>query len=555
MKRILIMAGLTLTALTASAQDTYENARLLGSDLNGTARYVGMGGALDALGADISTISTNPAGIGIFRHSTVSASLGVVSQEDARKFDHLSKTNLSVDQLGAVYSTRTGYNSFLNFAFNIHKSRNFDQILSAANSLNHASLNKLAYGKSVKGSEERGGYYLEENRNGAVEGWRNATSPDRAYTYTQWDHVYTNGLMWDKVNLPAGEAFKNNFLEATEYGFDRAHSGMIYDFDFNISGNIDNRVFLGLTLGLHTVDYKGYSEYQEFLVDSRDNPIGNTVLADEREITGNGFDIKAGAIFRPFEDSPFRIGVAISTPTWYDLKSKNATLLINATDYEQLHPDVKNWGYDEFSSGETYEFKYYTPWKFGLSLGHTFGNYLALGAGYEYADYSTSDNRINDGYDEYGEPDSYSDNVMNRHTENTLKGVSTWRVGAELKPDASLAVRFGYNYLSSMYSKNGFRDTNLASIGNWYSSTADYTNWESTQRLTCGMGYKHNGWSFDVAYQYNITKGTFYPFQLSEFQDIIANGNGDLVNETNYTTPTKVDFKRHQLLFTVGYTF
>ena len=65
MKKIISLAVLSLAMLPAAAQDTYENARLLGSDLNGTARYVGMGGALDALGADISTIGTNPAGIGI----------------------------------------------------------------------------------------------------------------------------------------------------------------------------------------------------------------------------------------------------------------------------------------------------------------------------------------------------------------------------------------------------------------------------------------------------------------------------------------------------------
>ena len=34
-----------LLALPAMAQETYENSRLLGNDLNGTARYVGMGGA------------------------------------------------------------------------------------------------------------------------------------------------------------------------------------------------------------------------------------------------------------------------------------------------------------------------------------------------------------------------------------------------------------------------------------------------------------------------------------------------------------------------------
>ena len=88
MKKI-ILAVWVLAAMPAAAQDTYESARLMGSDLNGTARYVGMGGAMDALGADISTISSNPAGIGVFRHSNVSASLGFVSQADAVKFDGL----------------------------------------------------------------------------------------------------------------------------------------------------------------------------------------------------------------------------------------------------------------------------------------------------------------------------------------------------------------------------------------------------------------------------------------------------------------------------------
>ena len=47
MKRKVCFAALVMAViLPATAQDTYESARLLGSDLNGTARYVGMGGAM-----------------------------------------------------------------------------------------------------------------------------------------------------------------------------------------------------------------------------------------------------------------------------------------------------------------------------------------------------------------------------------------------------------------------------------------------------------------------------------------------------------------------------
>ena len=46
MKRIyLTVASLVFTSFVAVAQETYENTKLIDNDLNGTARYVGMGGA------------------------------------------------------------------------------------------------------------------------------------------------------------------------------------------------------------------------------------------------------------------------------------------------------------------------------------------------------------------------------------------------------------------------------------------------------------------------------------------------------------------------------
>ena len=70
--------------------------------------------------AAIVNSGTNPAAIGVFRHSTASVSMGIVSQEDTKRFDQVGKTNFSFDQAGFVYSTQTDRNSFLNFAFNYH---------------------------------------------------------------------------------------------------------------------------------------------------------------------------------------------------------------------------------------------------------------------------------------------------------------------------------------------------------------------------------------------------------------------------------------------------
>jgi hypothetical protein len=523
MKKILLAAIAMGLVLPAAAQDTYESARLLGSDLNGTARYVGMGGAMEALGADISTMGTNPAGIGLFRHSTASLSFGVVSQADAKEFDGLNKTNMSFDQAGFVYSARVSPTSFINVGFNYHKSKNFDQILSAANSLRGCSQNGLTYEKAARGL-----YEFDENKQGEVMGWE---GDYRSYRYNQADYMNANVFLLD----PDDQYFY--WSEAGAYSFDRAHRGWIADYDFNLSGNYNDRFFWGLTVGVQDVHYKGYSEYAETILDSQGIKTGSLAYGDERKITGTGINLKFGAIFRPVEESPFRIGAYIHTPTWYELTSSNSSAMVNNTRYG-------SW--DKGQSQESYDFAYHTPWKFGLSLGTTIGTQFALGAGYEYTDYSASQNRIIDGYDYYDNAETSKDVAMKANTERSLKGVSTLKLGAEYKPVPEVAFRVGYNYITSGYKMDGVRDMTVNSPGTMYASTTDYVNWKDTNRFTCGVGFKVGKMNIDLAYQLSNTDGEFHPFQ--DYQS--------LTSSTSVSTGvTKVSNKRSQGLLTIGYTF
>jgi hypothetical protein len=109
-----------------------------------------------------------------------------------------------------------------------------------------------------------------------------------------------------------------------------------------------------------------------------------------------------------------------------------------------------------------------------------------------------------------------------------------------------VALRAGYNYISPAYNKSGVRDMTLDSYGVTYASTADYVNWDSTNRFTCGLGCKIGSLNLDVAYQYSATDGDFYPMQPDIFK--AADIKGDV-------TPVSVSNKRHQVLFTLGYTF
>mgnify|MGYP002765773229 FL=1 len=543
MKKIFFSACLlSLFMAHAHAQETYENTKLIDNDLNGTARYVGMGGAMEALGADISVINSNPAGIGLFRRSSGSVSFGLVSQDGASSFKYGNKTNASFDQAGFVYSMRDGRRTFINFGFNYHKSKNFDYILNAASGLNGASQHKLSYMKALAN---------ENNLDKTSSGWRGKFS----YT-SQLDNLYYNTLM-----MTSSDGFFYN--DASRYEFGRAETGYIGEYNFNTSVNVNDRVYLGITIGIHDVHYTGHSLYNEALVNLNNQTAGDITVNDERRITGTGYNASFGIIFRPVDASPFRIGLSVTTPTWYDLKTSNYTYLINNTKADgggKLQGDYPN-----YTTGESYEFKLFTPWKFGVSLGHTVGNYLALGASYEYADYSRLDTRVNDGYDVDYWGDVYehssSDEPMNRHTRETLKAVSTLKIGAEAKVMPNLAVRAGYNYVSPMFKKEGYKDGNIDSYGSNYSSATDYTNWEATNRYTVGVGYTLGKMSFDLAYQYAQTNGKFHPFADSYLdytypgQD--SNGNDVTMTESldNYANAVKVSNKRNQLLLTLTYRF
>lgn len=542
MKKYIFLVAAVLAYMPITAQETYENTKLVDNDLNGTARYMGMGGAMDALGADLSTINTNPAGIGLFRSSAASISFGIVSQSGAEKFNNSSPTKVSFDQVGFVYAMRSGRKSFLNFAFNYHKSKNFDYILSAAGSLDGSSQNRLSFIKAIGANDANGvSSFNLEDQDGTLYG----TQP---YT-NQVDNLYYNYFNVDQN----GNVGYNN---ANGYMMDRASTGYIGEYDFNISGNINDRVYLGATFGLHDVHYKGFSAYTESLVDAGNNPAGFTTIQDERRISGTGFDMKLGAIFRPIANSPFRIGVYVQTPTWYDLTTENYTTFANGTDYQGYNGNAGE-------SSAAYDFKVYTPWKFGINLGHTIGNYLALGASYEYADYGSMDTRVNDGgsydwyYDTYYES-SYSDGNMNYHTQNTLKGVSTLKLGAEFKPVKDFAIRVGYNYVSPMFDKDGYKDGSIDSYGSNYSSATDYTNWGATNRFTVGLGYNINKFSIDLAYVYSATNGDFYPF-MGGWGDYnyLDSTTGLLITDEidNYADAVKVSDKRSQFVLTLGYRF
>ncbi len=540
MKSINLIIGFALVSSVAHAQTGYDALRLTENELNGTARFVGMGGAMGALGADISVIGTNPAGIGLFRRNDVSATFGfnttLVKSDFAGTSMKEKNTKASFDQAGFVYSMKIGNRTdlrYVNFGFNYQKRANFNRLMSAGGLLDGLSqTNQMAAmaeeGFIVNGIGDMGTamddiYKYEIGGSG-----KNPYLANEQYPFL--------GVMGIRSDLVTAGTYKNDqggeyiapagWNGEQNYYFSREEGG-VYQYDFNVSFNVQDKMYFGLTLGVHDVDYKRFSSYSEDISWGEDK--GYYELQNIMRTEGSGFNVKLGAIFRPIDDSPFRFGFAVHTPTWYELTDFYGSNIHSELDYAVEGGKVEEVTIDEYPADYVdgdilQDYKLVTPWKFNVNMGTVVGGIMALGAEYEYTDYSTSKLRYVDGYD--------MDN-QNQYMKEDMKAVHTMRLGMETRITDHVSLRAGYNYSSSVFKDNAYKALNWNDLR----TDVDYNNKFDQHTATVGLGYRGRILYLDAAYKYNVYKSDFYAFSDEALQ------------------ATKLNNERHQVLFTVGARF
>lgn len=541
-KYALALAALTLCG-SMSAQDIYKIEALTGSDLNGTARYVGMGGAMSALGADLSAISSNPAAIGLFRRNDASLTGSATIQADAVLMGDINKARGSFDQGGFVYAVNMGNDSklkFVNFAFNYQKKRNLKNYIGLDNV-------KLNNGLSQSWQMQELAYYngqpLDLSKNGSGVDY---TTPFALNAY--------DAQMIVPVYGDDGKLAGYNVRNAQSYDYHRVQWGGIQQYDFNLSFNIDNRFYAGVTFGVYNVNLHNTLYYSEQLAEnvydangnvSGINSIGQYKMALGEDINGTGFDAKFGFIFRPIETSPFRLGFSFSTPIYYDITQNASLRMVAPFQFTDDKGNTFAQTQADYNTGDV-DFRIRTPWKLGISAATTVSNYLALDAEYEVSRYTGAQLRWPDygrGYWEDYTP-STRDHDMDTEIDACFNTVQTFRVGAEVRLAPRLYGRVGYNYVSAPFKKDAYLNTMTNSDAYHYSMNTDYVNLGDINRVTAGLGYKGKHFYGDVAYQYQKQMGEVTPFRAT-----------DLDTGAPLTASRNVDFKRHNVMLTLGCKF
>jgi hypothetical protein len=495
-RKYFILALGLLTVAPTWAQEAYEDGKIITSDLNGTARYVGMGGALDALGADISTISTNPAGIGLFRHSMASLSAGLVIQQDAAKSSFVDGTNVSFDQIGFVYTQPTGRNSFVNFGFNYQRVKDFNGKMNWSGNLNGLSQTAQMAWQVYQNDPAIGDAFFDQSN----EQW--------GFTHHNYYDDPNYGwlsLLGADGRLVDATAFNDGYFYPSDYGeYSGEEKGHIGEYDFNLSFNFVDQVYLGATLGITDVYYAYNSVYREDFED------GNYTLENWYKTKGTGYSLRLGAIIRPFEESSFRIGLSASTPTFYSHLTDYNSAIVSTTLYDagvdeygnvaDVQYQMDTMSEDAFGGDCYTKYTNIAPGNVNVSLGYTLESGLALGAEWEYTDYSAV--RLYEG-------DGRENTTINQHTKDNLCGQHTFRVGLEKKFFDSLYARLGYNYATGGYKSDAWKMIPINSV----QTNTDYKNILNTNTFSGGIGFRGEVFYADLALAYSTRNADFYPFE------------------------------------------
>lgn len=572
MKRIIYMVcGALLLAGTATAQTAsyslgglhFSNDAMSTADLFslsqqqfnfGTARSMGMAGAFTSLGADMASMVVNPAGLGMYRRGEVAltpmVTIANASTPGTNSFESNSKSRFAMGNFGGVFNIYEGSGKCLSISMGIGYTRLAD--FNYNYSFSNAAAQRASIADAMSVMLEAGG--IGVNGSGAIEqGGR-----------TNW------GI--DPFFWPAVAAYKTYLVDMNDYGvwypaeiganamIENGTSvrsrGSAGEFTWSMGANLNNKLYIGLSLGIQSIYQKKSVYYGEAYsygggngYDSGDMAVdADGVMLDEVmqamgmnqqvRLDGTGVNMKLGVIYRP--TPALRLGVAFHTPTLYSIERRyemamstvalGPTSATDQTTHEYTSDAVSEILEDD--GPNTWEFA--SPSRLMVGASYTFGPFAVLSVDYERAWYNGI--RVKGmPFLPYGQTKS----DFKQDFKHYFKGSNNLRVGLEVRPVPSVAVRAGYGYVGSMLKEKGTILSQPAT--------------ETVNYFTAGLGFTLGRSCYiDLAYCYAKNTSTEYMlFYGNRYPDPVSAEPAEIYESERFTT----DLKRHNIALTFGVRF
>ncbi len=473
MKRLFVIISIILSSVTIVRSQNLDDAlRYSQVFYGGTARFRAMGGAFTALGADLSTFSQNPAGIGVFRSSEMSITPQLDYIKSTSTYNGSVSTdyldNFNLGQAGLVSSVYSGNNSTglitFNFGYSFNKTSNLDQSFIIQGVSPTSSM--ADYWTDIS----EGTFYKDL---GGAEG----------IAYDSW--------VIDTISNSGGDSYGtvySNYGDNYPSVYGQKVRRLVYydgytgEHAISFGGNYSNKLYFGATFGISQLRYVNHYEHLESTDKVMASGFKSFTYTDHFENTGTGFGFKFGAIYKPTEF--LRVGAAFHSPVWYTIKEYF---------YENMSSNFTGGdNYEYYNDPFRYEYALATPLRFLSGLAVQVKKIALISFDYEYVDYGSARfSQTGDGY-------NYTE--KNNAISSSLKAASNFRVGGELRLN-KVYLRSGYGYYGSAYEK-GEDNQDL-----------DYSS------ISGGIGFREKNISVDFGYTNFRSSQTYFLYPLENISD------------------------------------
>jgi hypothetical protein len=538
MKKIdLFMSALLLSCnIGLFAQGNQIDAYTLSNtELGGTARSMAMGGTFGVLGGDISVISSNPAGLGIYRSSEISGSLDLSVVKTSTNWSGVNtdqnKTRFAPNNFGfeLYFPTSSGSIRNWNLGFSCNRLKNYNR----------------RYKMSNKGQEYSMADYAAWRASNAYGSGKGIPEKDLRYVEGQYD-PYVD-MPWLPVLGYESGMFKNQYGVDGEYhsdiGFwnendwrvympDESHlfvneSGHMDEYNVGFGMNISDFLFLGTSVSVTDINYKYTSFYADRFYGDNEINDDDLYLENRLNTEGSAVSVNVGAIMNL---QMLRLGVAYNSPRWY-----NMTDYFDARAGTYYEKKVEAWVPEKSYN----EYRFRTPGKWIFSGAFILGQSALISADYELTNYKDM---------KYSSRRSDSGNMIFPENDN-INADYTWahtlKLGAEMKLTPQFAVRAGYMMQASPMNKD-LANNNVEVLPSGTLPHFTVTS-KSTNYYTAGLGYRFtSNFYMDLAYVYRYNNAKAYAFSNTYHEG----GEVDVKS-----IPASLKTKTTRLALTLGYKF
>lgn len=516
-------AAIAVVFLSVTAGLSPLHAQALGDALRysetfplGTARSLGVGNSMSALGADWSAVAANPAGLAAFRRNEFAiTTAGLISAADAPTFQAFATPNtdeqvfggaspgaasdfeFAIPQVSLVLTRRpigSKWTQF-NFGLGVSQSNRFEERFGFEGEL-PGSITDIwldaANGYALDGQGRRA--FDEPQDGGPAQFFTNPFSTTDLQNFIDLDLAFLSGVLVPSDDNEVPEEYITDYdfygrsdvyrpgTPITKRGT-VTRTGRNAAIDLSFGANYDEKLMVGATLALSRLRYESAFNYQE--VDSGDD----VEVFDQLDynqfstITGTGVQVRVGAIYR-FSQA-FRAGLAYHSPSFINVEdSFDANLRYQFTDDEE----PRDFGVQRPESAAVLNYGFRSPSQYKASAAGLIGKRGFVSAELTY---------LNFGGASFGAPDdAFPEDVaavdtLNLDIEEVLQDAFQVRIGGEANL-APFKLRAGFQYVGAPL---GDEDGVLG--------------------LNAGVGFRRNRLGLDLGYQTLIRpERNFSPYNI-----------------------------------------